>query len=272
MTGSHFRVLEARLWQGGLPDRERALYQEMHELVEDLNRPDPILQLWYELCQWQWKRWEFGSVLATLDLPNAHGKKVMDAGCGYTALIRHLASRGMDAYGFDWDVDEQSSSLGRAAELMYGDRVKYRKQDIRDLKWPTADFDYVVCVSVLEHLWLAGAPWKRLIDKPLPPPSKVFHIRNMRRAIHEMVRVTKPGGKVIITMDCGYGRAVPASVIEPLFGIAIPNFPDLETVRSYWAADESFSRNSGGPYSNAPREYTSLLAVLEPVPFDGADR
>lgn len=74
----------------------------MRSIVEDMNRPDdPILLNWYEHTKWRWKQDEYWWVLSHIDLCSHQGKKVLDAGCSYTPLIRYLASIGMDVYGFD---------------------------------------------------------------------------------------------------------------------------------------------------------------------------
>ena len=257
-----FSVAEWQLWDGTLSAIKYALFARMKPLVDDMNREDdPIIYSWYEHCQWKWKQWEYASVLSYLDLVSPCGRKVLDAGCGYTPLIRYLASIGMDAHGFDWDVDEWKSSLGKSSELLFGERVKYRNQDITAMDWQSGFFDYTVSVSVLEHLYGAQRLLQRVFDRPFPRSRKYFAAKSIRQALAELIRVTKPGGLIILTMDCGYGGGIPAAVVQKLLGIRISHFPDIELIRSYWRSDDYYSSRNR-IYPSTPREYTALLAVL----------
>jgi len=255
-----FTVERWELWDGSLsPDHER-LASTLNSVLEDMNREaDPVIYTWYEHAQWKWKRWEYASVLATLPAAPA-GLRVLDAGCGYTPLIRHVASLGTDAYGFDWDLNAAESNLSISSSLLFGDRVSYRQQDIRAMSWPSDYFDVTLSVSVLEHLYQAeGFPakvWDRLAGSHKP-----FHYRNVARAIQDLVRVTKPGGLIAITMDCGYGGGIPPSEVERLFDIKFPSFPNVDTIREYWRHDDYYMRRNK-IYPNTPREYTGFFAVL----------
>ena len=262
-TYSNVQVSKWSTWDGSLSNVQQELFAKMKPVVDDMNREsDPAFFTWYEHTQWQWKQWEYSSVLNQIDLSAAAGCKVLDAGCGYTPLIRYLASIGMEAYGFDWDAKEIESNLSKSSSLLHGNLVKYHKQDMRDMKWPSDFFDYTVCVSVLEHLFAGQNIFQKAVDKFLPPENKVFHINNVRRAIHEMIRVTKPGGQIILTMDCGFGGGIPVQAVEKLLDIQIKPFPDIETIRQFWKNDEYYMhRNRMLP--GVPREYTSLLAVLQ---------
>ena len=260
-----FEVVKWQVWDGTLTQDQFALFARMKPVVDDMNRhDDPVLYSWYEHCQWKWKQREYAWVLSHLDLASPTGRKVLDAGCGYTPLIRYLASIGMEAYGFDLDAVEQQSNLPKSSTLLYGDLVRYHKQDIRAMKWPSDFFDYTVCVSVLEHLWFAEGLLKKAVGKLLPHQAKFFHLENLRRALSEFARVTRSGGLIILTMDCGYGGGLRVEVVEKLLGIRVPDFPDIETIRSYWEGDEYYSKQNR-IYPGAPREYTAFIAVLRKV-------
>lgn len=175
MAVSNFEVSEWRTWDGSLSAAQQELFAHMKPVIDDLKREnDPTFYTWYEHTQWRWKQWEYTSVLNQLNLPNAKGRKVLDVGCGYTPLIRYLASIGMDAYGFDWDAVEIESNLLKSSALLHGNLVKYHKQDMRDIKWESDFFDYTVCASVLEHLFIGETFLKKVFDKFLPPPKKYF--------------------------------------------------------------------------------------------------
>lgn len=263
MTTSHhsFDIVDWKLYDGQLTVEQAAIFERMKPVVDDMRRPtEPIFYSWFEHCQWRWKQREYVWILEQLGM-DLKDRKVMDAGCGYTPLIRYLASQGCEAYGFDWDAIEAESNMERSASLLYGNLVKYSKQDIRAMNWPSDYFDATVCVSVLEHLWSAQGFFQKAFDYFLPAKYKEFHFRNIRRAVDEMVRVTRPGGLIILTMDCGYGYAIPVGVIERLTGIRIAVFPSAETLRSYWERDVYYSeKNKAIP--SAPREYTAFMITM----------
>jgi len=258
-----FEILEWQLYDGLLPQDQLDLFMRMKPIVEDMNRPDDLtLYLWYEICQWKWKQREYAWVLSHLDLNATAGRKVMDAGCGYMPLIRYLASIGMEAYGFDLDDDKQTCSLAKSSTLLFGNLVRFQKQDIRAMNWPSDYFDYTLSVSVLEHLYRGQGFFQRVFDKFLPRTKKYFHIQTVRQTLHELIRVTRPGGLIVLTMDCGYGGGLPIFVIEKLLNIRILNFPDIETIRSYWRSDEYYTaKNRILP--STPREYTAFMCVLK---------
>jgi SAM-dependent methyltransferase len=260
--GASARVVHWQLWKGEFTDAQAALIAPMQPLFDEMKASsDHHLSDWYDHTQWRWKRWEYATVLAHLPLGDP-GTRVMDAGCGYTPLVRYLGGLGMQAYGFDWDMNPAESQLGRAASLLHGDRVTFSNQDMRRMDWPPDYFDYTVSVSVLEHLFFSPHFAGKVYDYFLPPQHKYFHVENLASAVRDLIRVTKPGGNLLLTMDCGYGDALRLSVIEKIFGIAIDGFPDAETLRSYWTADPYYSqRNQKIP--STPRGYTSLFLHLE---------
>ena len=130
-----FEVIEWQIWDGTLTPQQFALFAQMNPVVDDMNRPgDKVFYSWFEHCQWKWKQREYAWVLSHLNLVSPSQLKVMDAGCGYTPLIRYLASINMDAYGFDWDAVDLESNLTKSSTLVNGDRVHYHKQDIRAMK------------------------------------------------------------------------------------------------------------------------------------------
>lgn len=105
----------------------------------------------------------------------APGERVLDVGCGGGAVTRALAQRvapGGQAVG----VDASSALLKVARELAgkagIGDTVEFKQGDCRSLPFADASFDAVVAATTLSHV----------------PDSA--------RAVAEMIRVTRPGGRV----------------------------------------------------------------------------
>lgn len=103
------------------------------------------------------------------------GERVLDVGCGSGAVTRTLALRvatggravGLDASGALLNVARE---LANTAGL--GAIVEFKEGDCRALPFPDASFDAVVAATALSHVPDAG------------------------RALREMVRVTRPGGRV----------------------------------------------------------------------------
>jgi 2-polyprenyl-3-methyl-5-hydroxy-6-metoxy-1,4-benzoquinol methylase len=98
------------------------------------------------------------------------GMKVLDAGCGPGILINQIkAIYGVNAYG----VDLSTLAIKRAKEA--GDKkIEYKNGKLEKIPFPTGYFDAVVSFDVLEHV----------TDKD--------------RVLKEMVRVLKPGGKLLV--------------------------------------------------------------------------
>jgi SAM-dependent methyltransferase len=118
-------------------------------------------------------------LLERLALENA--RTALDVGCGTGADVVEMASRmpdGAKATGVDASEAMIAEARRRAAGL--GADVLFRLGDALDLPYPDGIFDVCRMETVLQHL-----------ADPL-------------RAIREMVRVTRPGGRVgALEMDLG---------------------------------------------------------------------
>ena len=109
-------------------------------------------------------------------------RTVLDLGCGTGEYALWYATHGARQVT---GVDLSDGSLARAREQadQYDVRnVTFVKQDILTLEFPDEQFDYAYCVGVLHH---TGDPF---------------------RGFQEMVRVTKPGGVVIVSLYNAYTR------------------------------------------------------------------
>ena len=108
---------------------------------------------------------------------------VLDAGCGPGLLLVGSAKAAPDSRvtGVDiWDRRLESGNsprraLENAAIEGVGDRVEVREGDIRRLPFTDSTFDLVLSRAVLNHVKGAGA---------------------RRAAVHELVRVLRPGGQL----------------------------------------------------------------------------
>ena len=105
-------------------------------------------------------------------------KTVCDAGCGCGVYAAKLCSFGFEVYGFDL-----SPAAVRLSQRLLAERgfpaADFRAADISDTGFPDGQFDAVVARDVLDHLSLKSA----------------------RRAALELLRVAKPGGCVVLTVD-----------------------------------------------------------------------
>jgi SAM-dependent methyltransferase len=107
--------------------------------------------------------------------PRADGR-ILDVGCGSGALDRLLAARLGPAARID-AIDVNSFLLRQAAELAseFGDRIAFTPGSALDLPFPAETFDCVFSVTVLEEC-------------------------DANRAIAEMMRVARPGGRIGIVV------------------------------------------------------------------------
>ena len=95
----------------------------------------------------------------------------LDAGCGTGALAARLARAGYEMTG----VDPSAGMLAVLRER--APQVRAQVASGTDLPFPDGSFDLVLCVAVMHHVAGAGA---------------------VRATLGEMVRVARPGGRVLV--------------------------------------------------------------------------
>jgi SAM-dependent methyltransferase len=110
------------------------------------------------------------------------GERVLDLGCGAGRHAFEMYRRGADVIAFDQDADELAvvrewfAAMRDAGEVPEGAEADVKEGDALALPFADGEFDRVVAAEILEHV-----------------PADI-------EAIRELVRVTRPGGTVALTV------------------------------------------------------------------------
>ena len=117
--------------------------------------------------------WE-GELSKHIDLSKINGLKILDAGCGQGIMANILHKYGADVYAIDLSEDSISYVKQNHPE------IKAKVNDVLNLDFQDNYFDIVFSLGVLHHT------------------------PNAYKGFTECVRVTKPGGKIIILLYTKY--------------------------------------------------------------------
>ena len=141
--------------------------------------------------------------------------KVLDVGCGRAPFLPYLGKViGCKAHGVDYDgsgcVEDGLWGCDEGFNAEYNFTVK--KADAREhIPFPGNHFDRVFCISTIEHMSTGD---------------------EVRRAVKEMVRVLKPSGLLVITVDEGlYRNEIEESAGLPYYGYC--DFSKLKIKKPY---------------------------------------
>lgn len=122
---------------------------------------------WSRAFEWPW---------ATMNGKLNQEHLVLDAGGGHSTLQYALAKRCKQVINLDASL-ESAYSVDYMIRLLRLRNLNYQIGDLRSIPYPDGHFDRTFCVSVMEHI----SEWRRCFD--------------------EIVRVTRPGGIIVVTMD-----------------------------------------------------------------------
>ncbi|MGC8744359.1 MAG: class I SAM-dependent methyltransferase [Verrucomicrobiia bacterium] len=113
--------------------------------------------------------WESGFYAKYADAlkPETPGGKALDVGCGVGQVLARLQQQGYEAYG----VDVSKPNIERASKIS----PRAKLYDGRNLPFDSDYFDSAGALNVLEH-----------VEEP-------------EKFIYELVRVVKPGGKIVLS-------------------------------------------------------------------------
>ena len=144
--------------------------------------------------------WEYPFAIMAADLKP--GIKVADIGCGTTPFTPYLSElvgkdnvTGIDEQLITDDSEESHFNFGTRSRVVDHFGFNFKKTSNNKIEVEDASFDVVFCLSVLEHI-------------------RDHH--DKQSLILELVRILKPGGKLILTFD----TAINAPLNDPLKIIA----------------------------------------------------
>jgi len=114
------------------------------------------------LSRW-FEKYLFRAVQRYLDVQK--GETILEVGCNRGSVVKRMQDRGASAYGVDINPQAVADGVAENLEVM----------DATDLKFPDTTFDKVYSLHTIEH------------------------IPDIKKAISEMERVIKPGGRILLT-------------------------------------------------------------------------
>ena len=120
---------------------------------------------------------------------------ILDVGCGVghwgQRLMRHL-NNSATIYGIDPETNWIKGAEERAKKLGLNTRSEYKVASVESLPFDDNSLDMVTCQTVL------------------------IHVKDIKTAVKEMIRVLKPGGLFLCAEPNNFGRAAAQYVEEPL--------------------------------------------------------
>ena len=138
---------------------------------------------------WSIKYWEYPWAITNSRL--VRRMKILDVGSGWSLFPMYLARHEHQVDAIDID-EEQMTKISPFLARIQGAEIKYRVQNVLNMDYEDETFDRVFCISVLEHIEEEEVGGKRVN----------YHRRNLdTKAVSEMLRVLKPSGLLLMTVD-----------------------------------------------------------------------
>ena len=117
----------------------------------------------------------FDWITQVINLPK--DSKILDVGCGIGQHSVRLAKTGFQVIASDFSEDRVNVAKANIAAQSLAGRVQFSCEDLTALSFVSESFDCVLCWGVL------------------------MHIPEVEKAMSELTRVVKVGGKVILYED-----------------------------------------------------------------------
>jgi len=138
---------------------------------------------------WMIRLWEYPWAILNSDI--SPDSKVLDVGSGWSLFPLYLAQKSNHVDSIDTS-EKQMKLLSPVLADILKLNVNYFVDNALNLSAEENTYDYVFCISVLEHL-----------EEEVVNRERVNRHRDRldRIAIREFLRVVKPGGRVILTLD-----------------------------------------------------------------------
>ena len=159
--------------------------------------------------------------------PHLSSAIVLDVGSGLGVYVRHLTPLAKSVFGIEYEQERAKEALRKSGSGVFVRGAAER------LPYPQASFDVVLCNEVIEH------------------------VQDDRRAVAEMIRVLKVGGRLVLFCP---NRWYPVEQHGVYLGrrYIFGNIPLVNYLPDFW-------RSRLAPHV---RTYTrrSLLALLEGTP------
>ncbi len=140
---------------------------DIHDQWESIYRGNPLLDRVNDRLM--------DRIVGALGVPQ--GGTVLDAGCGVGDHTIRIAKRGYRCVGIDISRLILARAQGRVSREGLTDRVELVALGLEDLPFPPDSFDAIHCRGVL------------------------MHIPDWPRALSNLCRVLKPGGRIVILED-----------------------------------------------------------------------
>jgi len=157
-----------------------------------------------------------------MDLLRDQRGRLLEVGCGSGVMLPDLLGMGFEVHGIDVSGEMIRRAEQHIASHALASRCYLRVGDAEHLRYPDASFDAVLSMGVLEYL------------------------PNYAMALHEISRVLKPGGHVVLTVpnQASAYHAARTSYLTCRRLLGAKRAPDVATPRLPWALNRALANAS----------------------------